>query len=103
MIEIWTEFLRFNKKRQRLTEQTWMTLKEGCFSDLDIQENTDIQVLRNLNINQNTTDLNTTKQMFTKEYRINVELIKKFMSEIKTTLPSLRGKKVKVEAEKVNY
>ena len=42
------------------------------------------------NENQNTTHPNTTKQMLTQE-KIIVDLIKKIMSEKKTTLPSFRN------------
>ena len=39
--------------------------------------------------------------MLTQEYKIKVELMKKTMTEKKTTLPSLRNQ-VKVETKKVN-
>ena len=55
--------------------------------------------------NQNTPHPNTTKQMLAQEDKINVELVKKIMTENKITLLSLRNqdyKKVKVENEKVN-
>ena len=43
--------------------------------------------------------------MLNQEDKISVELIKKIMTEKKTTLPSLKNedrKKVKVETEKIN-
>ena len=53
---------------------------------------------------KNTTDP-PQKPMLIQEDRINSELVKKFMTEYKTTLLSLRNqdwKKVKVETKKIN-
>ena len=50
--------------------------------------------------NLNATNSRATKQMLTQEDKINVELIRKIIPEMKTTLPSLRNQdceKVKVE------
>ena len=56
--------------------------------------------------NQNTIDPNTTKKKkITQENRLNFELIKKIMTDKKTTIQSLKNqywKKFKVETEKLN-
>ena len=56
------------------------------------------------NGNQNTIYPNTTEQILTQD-KINVELIKKIMTEKKTILPSLRKqdwKKDKIETKKIS-
>ena len=55
--------------------------------------------------NWNNTDLSTTKQIVIWEDKINTALVKKIMTEKKTTLPFIRNqdlKRVKVEIEMVN-
>ena len=65
------------------------------------------QIRMQNNCNQHTINPNTTEQTLTQEDKTNVEIIKRIMSEKKTTLPSLRNqdrKTVKAETEKsTNY
>ena len=56
-------------------------------------------------LTKNTTHVNTTTQTLTQEEKVNVEIMKRIMSEKKTTVPSLRNQDwrlVKSGTEKVN-
>ena len=57
------------------------------------------------NCNRNITHPNHTEQWLTQEEKMNIEILKRIMSEKKTTLPSLRnqdGKTARVETYKIN-
>ena len=57
------------------------------------------------NTHPNVTHPNTTEQTLTQEEKMNIEIIKRIISEKKTTLPSLMiedWKTVKAETEKIN-
>ena len=112
-MEIWVEFSRFKTTKQRLADQVRKIIKKGWFSGLKILEiyretyqpvpNTVIEMLNTEkpetsnqiqtldNSNRTTTHPNTTQQTLTQEEKMNVELMKRIMSEKKTTLPSLRN------------
>ena len=127
MMEIWVEFVWFKITNQRLTDQIMTIIKKSWFSDLEILEmhqqiyreiyqhvfntvtetlNTEkpetpeqTQTLRNSI--WKTTHPNTTKQALTQE-----DIMKRIMSEKKTTLPSLRNqnwKTVKAETKKKKW
>ena len=116
-MEIWIESAKSNTS-QRLTDQTMLILKKNCFFGLEIleicgqvnqEEFTQIESTKRVEMlntdNQTTTEPSTTTSILVQEDKTNVELIKKVISEHKTTLPSLRNqdwKKVQVETEKVN-
>ena len=123
MIEIWANSVRFSTS-QRLADQARMIIRKGWFSNLEIleiyrQTNSEDSLTRSETLNTETkkkqnklpnpitiqnsderkvANPSITKQMFTQEDKINVELIKKIMIEHKTTLLFLRNqdwKKVK--------
>ena len=113
MIEIWSEFSRFKATIQRLTDQVRTITKNCWFSDVQILEiyeqiyrqthqetpNTVTETLntgKSENPNQTLHDndpytANTQTQTLTQKEKMNVDTIKRIMSEKKTILPSLRN------------
>ena len=103
MIEIWIESVRFNSS-QRLDDLTRIILKKGCFSDFEILEvcgwatreehvsEETITRIETQNIeNQNTKEPSITISILKQEGKKNLELIKKIMTEKKTTLLSFKN------------
>ena len=126
MIEIWTDFARFKTTNQRLTDQVRTITKNCWFSDLEIWEipqqiyrQTHQQTLNTVTETLNTGKpetlyqtlhdndpytANTPTQTLTQEGKMNVDILKRIISEKKTTLTSLRNqdwRTVKYETEKV--
>ena len=112
---------------QRLADQVWTITKNGWFSDLEILEihpqiyrqthqqtpNTVTETINRGKLetpNQTLHDndpctANTQTQTLTQEEKTNIDIVRRIMSEKKTTLPSLRDqdwRTVKSETEKVN-
>ena len=116
MKEFWAETAWFNSS-QKIIDQDRMVLKRGCFfwswhqkicqqvnkeryqqhpypnrnQNSEKQEHTSRIEIQN-NKNWNATHRNTTKQMIRQKDKTDAELIKKAMTEKKTTLPSPRNK-----------
>ena len=121
------EFVCFKTTNQRPADQLKTITKNGWFSDLEILEihqriyrqthqQTPTTVTETLNTgkpeipnqtlhNNDRYTANTLTKTLTQEEQMNVDMIKRIVSEKKTTLPSLRNqdwRKVKSETEKVN-
>ena len=81
ILEIYQQIIREEYQQDSTTRtETKNIEKQETLKQAEIQNNE----------NWNTTHPNTTKQTLTQEEKMNIELMKKIITEKKTTLPSLR-------------
>ena len=133
ILEIWQERSAFQTTSQRLADQVRTIIKKCWFSDLELLEINQKTLKQNYNTvpdtsgsvkqkqsnakelqtsaNENTTapnDIlpNNQEETLSQEQKVNLENVKRIMSNEKTILPSLRNiewKALKIETNNINH